>query len=770
MTVAAHMVARNPETRVLALYPAKALIQDQLAKWHELLEPLGIRITRIDGDVPVRERLERLERAHVALLTPDVAHSWLMSNIHEAPIRRFLSQLGLLVLDEAHVYEGAFGTNMAFLMRRLAVASGDYQLICSTATLGQPSNFVSLLTGRRAAEFGPDQDGSPAPGKIIYRATTSQRPFDVTVRFLEALAKSDAGRFLAFADSRKTVEQFVAATYRSGSEDDENPPGTVIEQFAVIDDEGVTSAAERGQIAGPRGSVLPYRAGYEAEDREQIQESLARGRLAGVVATSALELGLDIGDITLVILLDVPPSNKSFWQRIGRAGRRSRAICVVLDPWDALAGMPSGLGGYLTRPVEPNWLYLENRYIQYAHVLCTVVELSQLGYDSVDIEPFQSLPRDFAEFLDNELHPHTVVPMDLYHLKQRGQHDPHHEFAIRGGVEQEFQVLGPENVQLGRVTYVQALREAYPGAVYYYMATPYRVWRLDYHRSEIKVRREKRYTTNPISQTMVFPRLGDGIIYLRRSDLGFVAEAEMQVSERVLGFVERRGSNRSQHEYAVGSEWAQRPLTRFFETTGVCWYLPGQKRISEQAAQDLLEAFAIGFGIQERDLGIGIFHAQVSPLGAEMIQGLCIYDATTGSLKLTHRLAESFAEVVDATRDNVRARNDAELTSQLDDLSEAAATLREEAFGNSANLGTLSDEDWAIVVAPGETAMLVNLEGNREVVVEDYRFTPRGLLYVLRHPTDTVTWMTPANTVRAIHGQTKLIRANLVTGESIDLT
>jgi DEAD/DEAH box helicase domain-containing protein len=770
MTVAAHMITCTKNTRVLVFYPARALIQDQLGKWREALEPHGIRFTYIDGGIPVSERLERLERAQVAILTPDVAHAWLMRNLHESAISQFLNQLGLLVLDEAHVYDGAFGTNMAFLMRRLAVASGEHQLICSTATVGAPANFVELLTGRESVAFGAEEDGSPTPGKTILRATTSQRPFDATVQFLGGLATSDSGHFLAFADSRKAVEQFVSATLRAGAEEDASAYETVNSESVVVDDQDVMAAAERHQITGPGGSVLPYRAGYEAEDRTQIQESLALGELAGVVATSALELGLDIGDITIVVLLDVPPSVKSFWQRIGRAGRRSHAICVILDPWNSLAGETSSLGSYLARPPEPNWLYLENRYIQYAHALCAVLELSELGFDSADLEAFRSLPRGFTELLDNELHPHTLVPMDLYPLKQRGQYDPHHEFAIRGGVEQEFQVLAPEGAQLGRMSYVQALREAYPGAVYYYMATPYRVWRLDHHRSEIRVRRERRYTTNPISQTMVFPRFSGGIHYLRRSESGFVAEVEMQVSERVLGFVERRGSSRTQYEYGVGSEYAQRPLTRFFETTGVCWILPTPGRLSEQAVQELLETFAMRFGVQERDLGIGIFHAQGSPLGVETVQGACIYDATAGSLRLTHRLAESFYEVVDAARDNVRARNDSELLPQFDDFSEAAVTLGEGAVSELEMVTETTDGDWASIVAPGETAVLVNLEGTREVTVVGYRYTPRGLLYELRHGVDTVTWMTPANTVRPVHGQTKLVRVNLVTGEFMELT
>src|SRR6266498_1210702 len=282
MSVAAHLVSGDTTSRVLALYPAKALIQDQLMKWRNFLEPLGIRFTYIDGDVPVADRVERLNRAQVALLTPDVTHAWLMSHLYEPAVKLFLERLRLLILDEAHVYEGAFGTNMAFLLRRLQVASGHHQLICSTATLGEPANFVHLLTGKRTVTFGPADDGAPTQGKTILRATCAGRPF--------------------------------AATLRSGPEEEEPERQAEDDVVDEIEDNGFVVAVADPVAPPADGRILPYRAGYEAEDRIQIQESLALGELSGVVATSALELGLDIGEIELVLLLDVPPSMKSFWQ------------------------------------------------------------------------------------------------------------------------------------------------------------------------------------------------------------------------------------------------------------------------------------------------------------------------------------------------------------------------------------------------------------------------------------------------------------------------
>jgi DEAD/DEAH box helicase domain-containing protein len=422
----------------------------------------------------------------------------------------------------------------------------------------------------------------------------------------------------------------------------------------------------------------------------------------------------------------------------------------------------------MARPVEHNWLYLDNRYIQYAHALCAALELSQLGLDDANLEAFRSVPQEFRSLLDNELHPANVVPADLYPLKQRAQDDPHHEFAIRGAAEQDLRIIGPNDDPLGSVTYSQALREAFPGGVYYYMARPYRVVRLDGHRSEIRARHERWYTTMPLSQTRVFPRFAGGTRYLQLGERGFVAEVEMQVSERLIGFVERRGNVREQHEYRPGSQYSQKPLTRFFETTGVCWSFSSLPRISENAGHKLLEAFALKFGIQERDLGVGVFSAKPSPLGPEQIQGICIYDTTAGSLRLTQRLAEHFAETVAWASESLIGDQDAELSAQLMALAEAATSLQ--AVEPLVDVNSESaDDDWVILVAPGELAILANASGTQEVEVTDFRYTPRGIFYDLHHRSKKVRWSVPAETVQPIYGETKLVRFNLMTGERVEL-
>src|SRR6266571_1745119 len=151
----------------------------------------------------------------VVLMTPDVAHAWLMSHLADRYVAQFMRRLQLLVLDEAHVYEGVFGTNMAYFLRRLQVIAGGFRIICSTATVGKPADFVNQLTGRHPVSFGRDRDCSKIPEKTILLAKeTAGKPFDSTVALLTELARAESGRFLAFGDSRKMVEQIVAAVHR----------------------------------------------------------------------------------------------------------------------------------------------------------------------------------------------------------------------------------------------------------------------------------------------------------------------------------------------------------------------------------------------------------------------------------------------------------------------------------------------------------------------------------------------------------------------------
>lgn len=738
MAFAAHLLLSDPKARVLAFYPAKALIQDQLDKWSALMGELDLGVGHIDGGVSVEARDDILRRNRIVLMTPDVAHAWLMSRLEGAAIRRTLSSLRLTVLDEAHVYEGVFGTNMAYFLRRFQAVAGQHQLVCSTATLNDPAAFLQDLTGRDTLVIGDDQCGARrAARRLGSIRSVKSAGFERVVELVKELATSHPGRFLVFADSRRMVELVVAALPR-----DDEPSDT-------IGGEGLHG-------------VLPYRAGYEEADRQRIQQALRDGSLRGVVSTSALELGLDIGEIDLVLLLGVAPTMKAFWQRVGRAGRRGEGVCLILDEEDRISAVAAGLDDFLARPVEPSWLYLENRYIQYAHALCAAVE-QRTWSGTLSRATFETVPATFPNMVANEVEPRERVAPDLYPLKQRTQGDPHHQFPLRSGIEPTLKVEGPFRA-LGGLTWSQVLREAYPGAIYHYMACPYRIVRVEQRRQRVEARREKRgAATKPVSRTMAFPSL-EACHALWRLEGGFLAEAPMQVSEQVLGFREIRGKSEVEHRYGPESSFSQRELNRFFETTGVCWFLPDPRLVTEEVADSLLSAFSLRFGVQRTDLGVGPFFVKESPLGSASCRGVCVYDGAHGSLRLTQRLADRLDEVLDTAR--AQAGEDQTLASALEAL--AAAMAARVPMDPSATAGAplrAVTDDTAVVIASGQVGMHVAAGETREVRVLGWRYTPRGLMYQIESSTPGVRESVPAEAVQAIRGVSQLVRVNLTTGE-----
>ncbi|MGV3774110.1 MAG: DEAD/DEAH box helicase [Verrucomicrobiales bacterium] len=761
MAVASHLLLSDPMARVLALYPAKALIQDQMAKWSTLLGPLGHKPGFIDGSIPLAKRQEILARHRVVLMTPDVAHAWLMSNLNVRAVKGFRSNLRLLILDEAHVYDGVFGTNMAFFLRRLQAVSSPHRFICSTATLGEPARFIEQLTGRSCLEIGPAQEGSRmAQRDILLARSAGGDNFEASATLLRSLAREFPGRFLAFGDSRRLVETLTAATHRQESS-----------AHANADD-------SEGELDGTPNfghGVLPYRAGYEAEDRRQIQAALGDGTLRGVIATSALEMGIDIGEIDLVVLLDTPSSMKSFWQRLGRAGRRQKGCGLIIDSREAIKPNNQGLADYLARPIEPNWLYLHNRYIQFSNGLCAAAEIGQIN-GSFDRSYFASLPGQFSQFLENELNPTTIVPADLYPLKQAAQEEPHWEFPLRNSAEKNYRIVTRMGENRGEISFSQSLREAYPGAVYYYMATPYRVVTINNRDRTIVVERERAYTTKPIHCAMVFLDFSKRTLRLRMSKTGFLAEAEMQVRERVSGFKEKRGQAETTHNYGNGSSHHQKPLDRLFHTSGVCWYLPKASLVSDAVAQSIMQAFCAECGIHARDVGVGRFHSPKGPEGFEVTKGVCIYDNANGSLRLTERLAENFTAIVKSAISTERLRGNDDLAATLDELLAEVNRWKEvrlqtdepaeevaNATGYTGNAGDC--EEWVSVIAPGEKAILYSASGNQEVTVLHCLYNPKGLHYQLACDREGVKWMAPIGKLEPILGETKFTRFNMMTGE-----
>jgi len=352
-------ILTEPGSCALYLFPTKALAQDQLRGLHELLYPSPLKVGELatfDGDTPPPERAEIRKQARLILTNPDMLHVGILPN-HQS-WSRLLRRLRYVVVDEAHTYRGVFGSHVACVLRRLRrlcqLYGSDPQFICCSATIANPGEHAQKLVGLPFTVV--DNDGSPHGGKdfvfwnppLMDEARSARRSpnSEATNLFTELVSHNT--RSLTFARTRRLTELIYAYSK---------------ERLAKSE----PALARR---------IKAYRAGYLPQERRQIEQELFNGHLLGVVATNALELGIDIGDLDATILTGYPGSIASTWQQAGRSGRGKEMSLSFL------IGLDNPLDQYFMR--HPDFFFGKNfenalinpgnPYILRAHLLCAAWE------------------------------------------------------------------------------------------------------------------------------------------------------------------------------------------------------------------------------------------------------------------------------------------------------------------------------------------------------------------------------------------------------------
>src|SRR3954470_7221897 len=305
-------IAREPKTRALYLYPTKALSQDQARALAELKAP-NVRAAIYDGDTPAERRWQIRKWANIVLTNPDMLHVGLLP--HHDRWADVLHNLRYIVVDEAHVYRGVFGSHVGNVLRRLRrlaqVYGADPQFLFASATIANPGELAARLAGVEATVV--DTDGAPRAERTILLWNPELLDAELGLR---ASALGDASKLLAELVSRG-LRTICFAKSRKAAE--------LIHKFTV---ERVDSAT------GKR--LAPYRAGYTPAQRRDIERRLVEGELLGVSATDALELGIDIGLLDCAISVGFPGTVASLRQQWGGAGRRGHGLGVLVASEDAL--------------------------------------------------------------------------------------------------------------------------------------------------------------------------------------------------------------------------------------------------------------------------------------------------------------------------------------------------------------------------------------------------------------------------------------------------
>jgi DEAD/DEAH box helicase domain-containing protein len=502
-------IAREPKSRALYLYPTKALAQDQARKLHELRPP-GLREAIYDGDTPREERPAIRRRSNLVLTNPDMLHVGLLP--HHKQWGDFLANLGWVVVDEAHTYRGVFGSHVANVLRRLRRAARVYgsepRFLMASATIANPVDLAERLTG---GEFRLiDDDGAPWAGReiaiwnppLIDEAAGTRRSALSEAADLLADLVSHGVRTICFLRSRRGIE--------------------LIQRFTRdrLAEEGKAELAQR---------IAPYRAGYTPQQRRRIEADLAAGELLAVVATDALELGIDVGELDAAICVTFPGTVASLRQMWGRAGRRTRGLAVYVAGQDALDQFfcrhPAE---FLERPVEAAILDHASEQISALHLIAAAYELP---LSDADDDVFGDGWRERAERL--------VAAGELRASGQRflprRSGFPAARIPLRSASADSVAVIERESGELlGMVEAERAFTTIHPGAVYLHLGRSYEVERLDIDaRRAVVTAFDGDFYTRPKKETEIYiERVRES-----RDTAGVeLSLGEVSVTEQVIAF------------------------------------------------------------------------------------------------------------------------------------------------------------------------------------------------------------------------------------------
>jgi DEAD/DEAH box helicase domain-containing protein len=575
----------------LLLFPTKALAQDQLRSMGALGGPGGVPglvPVTYDGDTDPSSRAWARRSAGVVLTNPDMLHVGILP--HHERWARFLGRLRYVVVDELHTLRGIFGTHVAHVLRRLRRVCSHYgsdpTFVFCSATIGRPGELASALCGRPVAEVV--DDGSPRGERVFVLwnppvvdevAGTRASGHGQSARLLAGLV-AGGSRAIAFTRSRRGAELVAAEARRR-----------------------VAAMSADGGGAGLAELIRPYRGGYLASERREIEAELFGGRLRGVAATNALELGIDVGGLDACILDGFPGTIASMWQQAGRAGRQrqqSAAVLVAgedqLDQW--LMAHPSEV---FSRSPEPAVVNPGNPFVLDPHLACAAYELPLTPADEAW----------WGDDLDDGIR--RLVLEDRLKLRDgravyAGRGAPAVGVGLRtGSSASEYRIVaGPLESNaggrlIGTVDEGRAFSTVHQGALYLHQGRQYRVTRLDLD--------DRAAWVEPCEADEVTQAVSDlNVELLDVDDRAVVGRAELfvgavEVTERVTGYQRRRRSTREPLELVA----LELPPTRL--RTRAFWYVledsllagagihparvPGTVHAVEHAAIGMLPLFTI---------------------------------------------------------------------------------------------------------------------------------------------------------------------------------
>ncbi|MFH1215872.1 MAG: DEAD/DEAH box helicase [Pseudomonadota bacterium] len=613
-------ILENPATTALYLFPLKALAQDQLRSIEELVKGMdvkkkSIRAAVYDGDTTSYRRTRMRENPpNILISNPDMLHLSMLP--YHGTWSSFWENLRFVVIDEAHTYRGVFGSHVAWVIRRLQrvcrLHGADPRFLLFSATVGNPEMLGRDLLGRSVELIG--ETGAPRGNQHFILFDPWDGASSAASQMLEAALKRGL-RAIVYTQSRKMTELVAGWTQ-----------------------------SRLGQL---RQKLAAYRAGFLPEDRREIEGRLASGELLGVVSTSALELGIDIGNLDICILVGYPGSIMSTWQRGGRVGRRQRdSLVILLAQEDALDQyFLRHPRDFFERAVEDAVLNPYNQVIMRRHLICAAAEIPLRRN-----EPLLAVTKILRETEDlagsGELLLNEVGDTWFTNRKY-----PQREVDLRGGGKNYTIRKTSDHELIGEIDEHRCFKECHPGALYLHMGATWLVDRLDFDARLVLVRKVKvNYFTRAMSNKEteildVYASVQQGNI---RASLGC-----LRVTDQVTGF--QRKLIRGQK--TISTEYLDLP-PQVFETEGLWFEVPIhlQQRLERREMHFMggihaVEHAAIGIFpllvlCDRNDVG-GIsypFHPQLR------VSAIFIYDGYSGGVGLARQVFRRISELLQVSR------------------------------------------------------------------------------------------------------------------------
>jgi DEAD/DEAH box helicase domain-containing protein len=482
-------ILADPASRAIYLFPTKALAQDQLAELHELTSHVNqaagtdIGVFTYDGDTPQDARRAIRTRAHIVLSNPDMLHSGILP--HHPKWAKLFENLRFVVVDELHAYRGVFGSHLSNVLRRLQRVCRHYGsdpvFICSSATIANPRELAERLTEKSFALV--EHSGAPRGEKLFLFVNPPVVNKELGIRrsYLSE-ARRVAGEFLkrqlqliVFCQSRLSTE--ILTTYLK--DDFEGPPGTP------------------EQVRGYRGGYLPLR-------RREIERGLREGQVRAVVATNALELGIDIGALDIAVMAGYPGTIASTWQRAGRAGRRqgrSAAVMVASSaPIDQFVVRNPAY--FFDASPEHALVNPDNLHILLDHIKCAAFELPFGAGERFGREDVQEILKLLAE----EGFVHLVEDGEQGQWNWTNESYPADAVSLRSISSDNFVIVDTTRGAdiIGETDFTSALSTLHEKAIYIVEGRLFQVERLDFEGRKAYVRSvDCDYYTDAITYTRV---------------------------------------------------------------------------------------------------------------------------------------------------------------------------------------------------------------------------------------------------------------------------